>query len=238
MAPTAFPDDWQRALVVAAHPDDIEYGLAAAVASWTSAGKEVHYLLATRGEAGMAGMPPEEAGPLREEEERRSAAVVGVSEVEFLDFRDGVLVEGPELRRAIAGAIRRHQPNVVITGYFGATWSPPGVSPGYLNSPDHRALGQCVLDAVADANNEWIFRDLADPPWRSQYVAVTEMLDPAHVVDVGEHVETAVASLSEHRRYLELLSDTSVEEQARQIVDMATLTEDGARRVGFQLYWG
>jgi LmbE family N-acetylglucosaminyl deacetylase len=238
MAPTAFPDDWQRALVVAAHPDDIEYGLAAAVASWTSAGKEVHYLLATRGEAGMAGVPPEEAGPLREEEERRSAAVVGVSEVEFLDFQDGVLVDGPELRRAIAGAIRRHQPNVVITGYFGATWSPPGLSPGYLNSPDHRALGQCVLDAVADANNEWIFRDLTDPPWRTQYVAVSEMLDPAHIVDVGEHVETAVASLSEHRRYLELLTDTSVEEQARQIVDMATLAEDGARRVGFRLYWG
>jgi LmbE family N-acetylglucosaminyl deacetylase len=238
MASAPFPDDWQRALVVAAHPDDIEYGLAAAVASWTSAGKEVHYLLATRGEAGMAGVPPEEVGPLREEEERRSAAVVGVSDVEFLDFRDGVLVEGPELRRAIAGAIRRHQPNVVVTGYFGATWSPPGVSPGYLNSPDHRALGQCVLDAVADANNEWIFRDLTDPPWRAQYVAVSEMLDPAHVVDVGEHVETAVASLSEHRRYLELLSDTPVEEQAQQIVDMATMTEGGDRRVGFRLYWG
>jgi LmbE family N-acetylglucosaminyl deacetylase len=238
MPPTPFPDDWQRALVVAAHPDDIEYGLAAAVASWTSAGKEVHYLLATRGEAGMAGVPPEEVGPLREGEERRSAAVVGVSEVEFLDFRDGVLVEGPELRRAIAGAIRRHQPNVVVTGYFGATWSPPGVSPGYLNSPDHRALGQCVLDAVADANNEWIFRDLTEPRWRAQYVAVTELLDPAHVVDVGEHVEAAVASLSEHRRYLELLSDTPVEEQARQVVDMSTLTEDGARQVGFRLYWG
>jgi LmbE family N-acetylglucosaminyl deacetylase len=238
MAPTAFPDDWQRALVIAAHPDDIEYGLAAAVASWTSAGKEVHYLLATRGEAGMEGVPPEEVGPLREEEERRSAAVVGVSEVEFLDFRDGVLVEGPELRRAIAGAIRRHQPNVVVTGYFGATWSPAGVSPGWLNSPDHRALGQCVLDAVADANNEWIFRDLTEPRWKVHYVAVTELADPAHVVDVGEHVEKAVASLSEHRRYLELLSDTPVEEQARQIVDMATLAEDGTRRVGFRLYWG
>ena len=58
------PDDWQRALVVAAHPDDIEYGLAAAVAVWTAAGKEVHYLLATRGEAGIAGMSPAEAGPL------------------------------------------------------------------------------------------------------------------------------------------------------------------------------
>ena len=89
------PDDWQRALVVAAHPDDIEYGIAAAVAAWTAAGKEVHYLLATRGEAGMAGVPPEEAGPLREEEERRSAAVVGVTEVEFLDHRDGILVAGP-----------------------------------------------------------------------------------------------------------------------------------------------
>jgi LmbE family N-acetylglucosaminyl deacetylase len=238
MPPAPFPDDWQRALVVAAHPDDIEYGLAAAVASWTSAGKEVHYLLATRGEAGMEGVPPEEVGPLREEEERRSAAVVGVSEVEFLDFRDGVLVEGPDLRRAIAGAIRRHRPNVVVTGYFGATWSPAGVSPGWLNSPDHRALGQCVLDAVADADNEWIFRDLPEPRWKTQYVAVTELTDPAHVVDVAEHVETAVASLSEHRRYLELLSDTSVEEQARQIVDMATLAEDGGRRVGFRLYWG
>jgi LmbE family N-acetylglucosaminyl deacetylase len=238
MPTSPFPDDWQRALVVAAHPDDIEYGLAAAVASWTSAGKEVHYLLATRGEAGMAGMRPEEAGPLREDEERRSAGVVGVSEVEFLDFRDGVLVEGPELRRALAGAIRRHQPNVVVTGYFGATWSPPGVSPGYLNSPDHRALGQCVLDAVADADNEWIFPDLAEPRWKVQYVAVTDMLDPAHLVDVGEQVEKAVASLSEHRRYLELLSDTPVEEQARQIVDMATLGEEGERRVGFRLYWG
>jgi LmbE family N-acetylglucosaminyl deacetylase len=232
------PGDWQRALVIAAHPDDIEYGLAAAVASWTDAGKEVHYLLATRGEAGMAGVPPEEVGPLREEEERRSAAAVGVSEVEFLDFRDGVLVEGPELRKAIAGAIRRHQPNMVVTGYHGATWSPPGMSPGYLNSPDHRALGQCVLDAVADASNEWIFRDLTDPPWKVQYVAVTELLDPAHEIDVGESVEKAVASLSEHRRYLELLSEVPPEEQARQIVDMATLGEEGERRVGFRLYWG
>ncbi len=136
------PDDWQRALVVAAHPDDIEYGIAAAVAVWTAAGKEVHYLLATRGEAGMEGVPPETAGPLREEEERRSAAVVGVTEVEFLDHRDGVLVQGPELRRDIAAAIRRHRPELVVTGYFGATWTPPGVSPAYLNSADHQALGQ------------------------------------------------------------------------------------------------
>src|SRR3954464_9705606 len=123
------PADWSRALVVVAHPDDIEYGLAAAVASWTSAGKEGHYLLATRGEAGMAGVAPEEAGPLREEEERRSAAVVGVREVEFLDFQDGVLVEGPELRRALAGAIRRPQPEGVVTRYFRGTRKTHGGSP-------------------------------------------------------------------------------------------------------------
>ena len=239
MPPLPMPDDWQRALVVAAHPDDIEYGLAAAVAVWTAAGKEVHYLLATRGEAGMAGLPPAEAGPLREEEERRSAAVVGVSEVEFLDHRDGVLVAGPELRRDLAAAIRRHRPEMVVTGYFGATWTPPGVSPAYVNSADHRALGQSVIDAVADAANEWIFPDLPEEPWRGvTYIAVSELLDPPHEVDVADQVEKAVASLCEHRRYLELLSDQPVEEQARQIVDMGTMTEDERRRVGFRLYWG
>ena len=239
MPPPPLPADWQRALVVAAHPDDIEYGLAAAVAAWTSSGKEVRYLLATRGEAGMVGVPPEEAGRAREEEERRSAAVVGVGEVEFLGLRDGVLIEGPDLRRALAGAIRRHQPQLVVTGYFGATWSPPGMSPGYVNSPDHRALGQCTLDAVADAANEWIFPDLTEPPWRGvQYIAVQELIEPPHEIDVSDHVEAAVASLSEHRRYLELLSDDPVDMQARQVIDMSTVTEDDRRRVGFRLYWG
>jgi LmbE family N-acetylglucosaminyl deacetylase len=233
------PDDWQRALIIAAHPDDIEYGLAAAVAVWTAAGKEVHYLLATRGEAGIAGMSPSEAGPLREAEERASAAVVGVSEVEFLDQRDGVIENGPALRRQLAAAIRRHRPDLVVTGYFGATWTPPGVSPAYVNSADHRALGQGVLDAVADAGNEWIFPDLEEPPWTGvQYIAVQEMTDPPHLMDVSAGVEPAVASLSEHRRYLERLSDVPVDEQARQQIDMATLTEDGARQVGFRLFWG
>jgi LmbE family N-acetylglucosaminyl deacetylase len=187
----------------------------------------------------MAGIAPEIAAPLREEEERRSAAVVGVTEVEFLDHRDGVLVEGPELRRDLAAAIRRHRPELVVTGYFGATWTPPGVSPAYVNSADHRALGQCAIDAVADAANEWIFPDLEEPPWKGvQYIAVQEMSDPPHEVDVEAQVEAAVSSLSEHRRYLELLSDVPVDEQARQVIDMSTLTEDDRRRVGFRLFWG
>ena len=70
------PEDWDRAVAVAAHPDDLEYGVASAVARWTRQGKQVSYLLATRGEAGIAGMTPDQVGPLRVEEERRSAAVV------------------------------------------------------------------------------------------------------------------------------------------------------------------
>jgi hypothetical protein len=71
-----------------------------------------------------------------------------------------------------------------------------------------------------------------------QYIAVGELLDPPHEVDVSAAVDRAVASLSEHRRYLELLSDDPVDAQARQIVDMSTLTGDGRRRVGFRLFWG
>lgn len=80
-----FPTDWQRALCVVAHPDDLEYGTAAAVAGWTDAGKEVTYLLATRGEAGISTMDPAQAGPLREQEERDGAREVGVEEVHFLE---------------------------------------------------------------------------------------------------------------------------------------------------------
>ncbi|GAB3350867.1 PIG-L deacetylase family protein [Modestobacter lapidis] len=239
--PTApMPDDWQRALVVAAHPDDIEYGLAAAVAVWTAAGKDVHYVLATRGEAGIAGLSPAEAGPLREDEERRSAAAVGVTEVEFLDHRDGVLEAGLPLRRDLAGAIRRHRPELVVTMHGGDTWTPPEVTPGALNSPDHRALTRSVLDAVADAANEWIFPELPGPTWTGvQYIAVQSVGgEPPHAIDVVSGVEAAVASLTEHRRYLAALSDDPVDEQARRQVDMATLTEDGGRRVGFRLYWG
>jgi LmbE family N-acetylglucosaminyl deacetylase len=145
---------------------------------------------------------------------------------------------GLPLRRDLAWAIRRHRPDLVVTMHGGDTWTPPGVTPGALNSPDHRALTRSVLDAVGDAANEWIFPDLEGPPWSGvQYIAV-HAGQPRHVVDVTAGIEAAVASLTEHRRYLEALSDDPVEEQARRQVDMATLTEDGGRQVGFGLYWG
>src|SRR4051812_16183407 len=111
-------EDWQRALCVAAHPDDLEYGLACAVARWTGQGKQVTYLLATRGEAGIDKMDPSEVGVIREEEERVGARAVGVDVVDFLDYRDGVVEYGIPLRRDITRAIRRHQPEIIFTSSY------------------------------------------------------------------------------------------------------------------------
>ncbi|HLU28178.1 PIG-L deacetylase family protein [Georgenia deserti] len=229
------PREFERVLVVAAHPDDIEYGIAAAVAIWTDEGKDVRYVLATSGEAGIAGLPPAESGPLREDEERASAAIVGVREVEFLGHPDGRLDEGLGLRRDIAAAIRRHRPDLVVTGHFGETWAT-----GYLNSADHRALGRATLDAVADAGNEWIFPELADlDPWTARWAAVATPT-PTHAVDVTAAVDRAVASLAAHRRYLEVLDpSTPVHEQAARQIGWATAPLEGfdaERAVGFELF--
>ena len=93
------PDDWDRALAIVAHPDDLEYGTSGAVAHWTGAGKQIAYVLATRGEAGLDAVSPEQAAPLREAEERESARLVGVDTVEFLGHADGTVEYGLALRR-------------------------------------------------------------------------------------------------------------------------------------------
>jgi LmbE family N-acetylglucosaminyl deacetylase len=196
-----FPDDWERGLAVAAHPDDLEYGTAAAVARWTSEGKRVHYVLATRGEAGLA-IPPDEAGPLREAEQRAAATVVGVESVEFLDHRDGVIEYGLPLRRDFARAIRRHRPSVVVSINRYETWD--GTSP---NMADHRHVGLAVIDAVRDAAVPWIFPELLDEgyePWSGvALIAYNGSPRPTHAVDVTDFIDRGVASLKEHRRYLE-----------------------------------
>jgi LmbE family N-acetylglucosaminyl deacetylase len=99
------PEDWQRALAIVAHPDDLEYGASAAVAKWTTGGKQVAYLLATRGEAGIGAWPPERTAAAREAEERESARLVGVETVEFLNHQDGTLESTLALRRDLARAI-------------------------------------------------------------------------------------------------------------------------------------
>ncbi|HVM00436.1 MAG TPA: PIG-L deacetylase family protein [Egibacteraceae bacterium] len=198
-----FEGDVGRVLAIAAHPDDLEYGPAAAVARWTREGHEVVYLLATRGEAGIDGLAPDECGPLRVAEQQRSAAVVGVDVVEFLDHADGVLVYGPELRRDFAAAIRRHRPDTVVTINHRETWGQAGA----LNSADHRAVGAAVIDAVADAGNRWIFPRVGGEAHKARRVMVAGSPQARHAIDVSDTVDLAVASLAEHRVYLEALGD-------------------------------
>ncbi len=194
------PENWSRGMAVVAHPDDLEYGAASAVARWTGQGKEIVYVLVTSGEAGIDALAPSVAGPLREEEERRSAAEVGVSGVEFLRHTDGQVEAGLALRRDLAAAIRRHQPEVVITMTFDLT--PWGQS---INHADHRAVGLSTLDACRDAANRWLNPELGEP-WQGVTAAYVNGGEATHYVDVTHTIDRGVASLRQHQAYIEGLA--------------------------------
>ncbi|MGW2700175.1 PIG-L deacetylase family protein [Streptomyces sp. NPDC001340] len=207
------PEDWQRALAVVAHPDDLEYGCSAAVAAWTDAGREVAYVLASRGEAGIDTLDPAACGPLREREQRASAAV--------------------------AAAMRRHRPELVITLNHRDTWG--GVA---WNTPDHVAVGRATLDAAADAGNRWIFPELAEQglePWNGvRWVAVAGSSSPTHAVDATAGLERAVGSLLEHRTYIEALTEQDPETYVRDfLTETTTATGErfgGKPAVAFELF--
>jgi LmbE family N-acetylglucosaminyl deacetylase len=223
------PEDWQHALAIVAHPDDLEYAASAAVAAWTETGHEVAYLLVTRGEAGIDGMPPEEAGPVRHIEQIAGAAAVGVHDVDFLDYRDGVIEHGTALRRDLARAIREYRPGLVLTVNHHDYWPEGG-----WNTPDHRAVGRAVLDAVSDAGNRWIFPELLESgfePWNGvRWVAVGGSPLATHATDVRATLDRAVASLTAHRTYLAALSDIEPEQQARSFLER--MAGSAAQRFG------
>jgi LmbE family N-acetylglucosaminyl deacetylase len=197
-----FPADaFQRVLCVVAHPDDVEYGTASAVAAWTSQGVEVAYLLLTRGEAGMDASAPEATAELRVREQVAGSNAVGVSQVDFLHYPDGVLVYSLEMRRDIARAIRRFRPDAVVVG----TWEVEFVAG--LNQADHRVAGLAALDAVRDAGNRWVFPELVEveglAPWSPRWLLVSGDARPTHGVDVtGDPLERGIASLEAHGEYL------------------------------------
>jgi LmbE family N-acetylglucosaminyl deacetylase len=195
------PDaDFHRVLCVVAHPDDVEYGTSAAVAKWTAAGVEVAYLLLTAGEAGMQ-RPPEETRVLRAGEQRAACDAVGVTSLTMLDHPDGMLVYSLDLRRDIARVIRQFTPDVVVTG----SWDIEFIAG--LNQADHRAAGLACIDAVRDADNTWVFPELAAdeglPKWGTSWLLVAGDSRPTHGVDIsGEPLERGIASLEAHAAYL------------------------------------
>ena len=199
------PENWNKALAIAAHPDDLEYGAASAIARWTSQGKEVAYLIVTKGEAGIESMRPEVTGPLRVEEEINSARVVGVDSVEFLDYKDGVVEYGLPLRRDLARVIRKQKPDVIINGNYELTWGT-----GSFNMADHRSVGIAVLDASRDADNQWIFPELLDEGYEAWHgvkmIFISHPPNITHYVDVTDSIDKGVASLKEHKAYIDNLS--------------------------------
>lgn len=192
-----FPEDWGRALAIVAHPDDMEYGAASAVARWTSEGKDVRYLLVTRGEAGISTMAPAIVGAAREQEQWNSCAAVGVSHIEFLDHHDGLVEADLHLRRDLAEAIRRHRPEVILSINHRDSWGGPS-----WNHSDHRAVGRALLDAVRDAANPWIFTD-AGVAWEGvRCAAFGGSPQSTHAVDVTGFLDRGIESLRCHALYL------------------------------------
>jgi LmbE family N-acetylglucosaminyl deacetylase len=188
----------RSALVVAAHPDDVDFGAAGTVATWTAAGIEVSYCVCTSGEASGDGSPGMAA--VREAEQRAAAAHVGVQDVTFLGYPDGAVTPSLELRRDITRMIRKVRPDRVLT------WSPE-INWDFVPTthPDHRAVGEAAFAAVyPDARNPYAHRSLFEEeglePWtvRELWLADGPTRLRNRAVDVTDVFDTKMAALRAH----------------------------------------
>jgi len=190
-------DEIQRALVIMAHPDDVDFGAAGTVATWTGAGIKVTYCIVTDGDAGGfdAEVPRERIGPIRQEEQRAAAAEVGVSDVVFLGYPDGRLEVSFELRRDLARVIREVRPQRVLCQ------SPErNMVRIYASHPDHLAAGEAAMCAVyPDARNPFAHPDLGTLeawPVPELWVAGGERAN--HYVDITDTFDRKKAALRAH----------------------------------------
>jgi LmbE family N-acetylglucosaminyl deacetylase len=193
--------DVDRVLVVTAHPDDVDFGAAGTVASWTQAGIQVSYCICTSGDAGgFDDTPRDQMAPLREAEQKAAAVEVGVHDVTFLRYPDGRLTPTIELRRDISREIRRVRPDRVLTQSPEIWWKRLGAS-----HPDHRAAGEAAVAAVyPDARNPFAHPELlADEGLEAWTVrelwlmgAPEERVD--HAVDVTATADRKIAALRAH----------------------------------------
>jgi len=192
--------DVQRALIIAAHPDDIDFSAAGTVALWTDAGIEVSYCLATDGDAGGFddSVPRAEMGPLRRKEQIAAAACVGVHDVRFLGYPDGQVEPSLGLRKDLARVIRQVRPDRVVCPSPERNYQRLGIS-----HPDHRAVGSAALDAVyPDARNPYAFPELrldeGLEAWTVREVWISAGLAADHFVDITGTFSRKVAALRAH----------------------------------------
>jgi LmbE family N-acetylglucosaminyl deacetylase len=200
--------DVERVLIVAAHPDDVDFGVGGTTATWTQAGLEVAYCIITDGDAG--GFDPEvprgEIGAIRQAEQRAAAKLLGVEDVTFLGYRDGQLTVTLELRRDISRVIRRVRPQRVVAQNPSRNWQRI-----YASHPDHMAAGEATMCAVyPDARNPFAFPELMDEgfeAWTVDQVWVMGVEDPDRYVDVTDTIERKIAALREHASQMPGIDD-------------------------------
>ena len=188
-----------RILVITAHPDDVDFGIAGTVATWTDAGIEVVYCIVTNGDAGGSDVSVSRAdmAVLRQAEQIAAAKCVGVSDVRFLGYPDGQVEASLELRRDLARVIRQVRPDRVTC---------PSPERNYAriptSHPDHRAVGSAALDAVyPDARNPFAFPELAADglePWTVHQVWISGGPQPDRFVDITDTFDRKIAALRAH----------------------------------------
>jgi LmbE family N-acetylglucosaminyl deacetylase len=209
-----------RVLVMVAHPDDAEFGAAGTVARLTADGKDVFYGIATDGSKGSAepDMTPDRLTAIRKREQQAAATVLGVKEVCFLDFPDGMLLPTLELRRAITGAIRKYKPDVLIcqNPSRDLTASP------FAQHPDHLATGEAALAAAYPcARDRLTFPELLSEglePHAVKEVWVSGTGTPDIYIDIAATLDQKVAALLAHESQVERgRIETMIPERARQI---------------------
>ncbi len=191
----------QRILVILAHPDDPEFFCGATIARWTSTGHYVEYCLLTHGDKGTAdrSLTPEALSQIREQEQRKAAAVLGVQSVSFLNYLDGYLVPNLDLRRDLVRVIRTHKPDILVS------CDPLNIFPGdnRVNHPDHRAAGQAVVDALFPATGNFnFFPELLDEglePHAVKELWLSITPQPNVIMDVTDFWDKKIRALHEHR---------------------------------------
>jgi LmbE family N-acetylglucosaminyl deacetylase len=194
--------DIERVLVVTAHPDDVDFGWAGSVAVMTDAGIEVTYCIVTDGDAGGAetGIPRDEMAELRRDEQRKAAAVVGVTDVRFLGYPDGRVESTLQLRCDISRVIRQVRPNAVLTQSPERNWDRI-----YGSHPDHLATGDAAVSAVyPDARNRWAHPELEAEglePWTAGALWIG-LAQPTHYIETTSAVDRKIEALLSHKSQL------------------------------------
>lgn len=193
------PPDVDAILVVVAHPDDVDFGVAGSVAQWTKAGVRVSYCIVTDGDAGGSdrSVSRPDMARIRREEQRAAAAEVGVSDVVFLGYPDGRLTPSLELRRDVSRQIRRLRPGRVVCQSPDRMWDRLGAS-----HPDHLAAGEATVCAVyPDARNPFAHPELLEEglePFSVPDLWLTASPETTHVVDVTDTFDMKMSALRRH----------------------------------------